>query len=100
MLYFSFLSYHIIPIRQGGNAEKAAAKGCRRWIILLLPEGLAVGALVHSRIHFMGADKDPIQGAVVGVIAVISAGLDGAFDALVCMTIHIHFLLLFGTLLV
>ena len=88
MLYFSFLSYHIIPIRQGGNAEKAAAKGCRRWIFLLLPEGLAVGALVHSRIHFMGADKDPIQGAVVGAAAVMCALLHGAFNGLICLFVH------------
>ena len=42
----------------------------------------------------MGTHQDLIQGAVVLVLAVVSAGLDGAFDALVCMAIHIEFLLL------
>ena len=89
MLYFSFLSYHIIPIRQGGNAEKAAAKGCRRWIFLLLPEGLAVGALVHGRILLMGTNQDLVQGAVVLALAVVCALLDSAFDGLVCVAVHV-----------
>ena len=42
----------------------------------------------------MGTHQDLIQGAVVLVLAVISAGLDGAFDALVCMAVHNDFLLL------
>ena len=64
---------------------------------LLLAEGLAVGALILGGIHFVGAHQDPVQRAVVLVLAVISALLDGAFDALVSMAIHSHFLLLFDT---
>ena len=56
--------------------------------LLFLPEGLAVSALIHSRIAFMGADQNAIQRAVVLSITVISAGLDGTFDALVCMAVH------------
>ena len=41
----------------------------------------------------MGAHQDLVQRAVVFGIAVIGAGLDGAFDALVCIAVHIHFLL-------
>ena len=37
----------------------------------------------------MGAHYDLVQGAVVLVLAVICAVLDGAFDALVCVTVHL-----------
>jgi hypothetical protein len=63
---------------------------------LLLPEGLAVGALIHCRILFVRANQNAVQGAVVFGIAVISALLNGAFDALVCLAVHRCFLLLFG----
>ena len=36
----------------------------------------------------MGAHQDPVQRAVVFILAVISTLLDGAFDALVGMTVH------------
>ena len=62
---------------------------------LLLAEGFAVGALIHGRILLMGAHQDSIQGAVVFGIAVVSALLNGAFDALVCLVVHTIFLLLF-----
>ena len=39
----------------------------------------------------MGAHQNLVQRAVVLGIAVVSAGLDGAFDALVCMTVHSSF---------
>ena len=60
---------------------------------LFLPEGLAVGALVNGGICLMGTHQNLVQRAVVFGIAVIGAGLDGAFDALVCIAVHIHFLL-------
>ena len=43
----------------------------------------------------MGAHQDLVQGAVVFAVAVVRAGLDGAFDTLVGMLVHGHFLLLF-----
>ena len=68
---------------------------------LSLAEGLAVGALIHGRVGLMGTNHDLIQGAVVFSVAVVSAGLDGAFNALIGMAIHILFLLLFlGTQIV
>ena len=59
----------------------------------LLPEGLAVGTLVLGGIGLMGAHQDPVQRAVVLVLAVVCALLDGALDALICMVVHIDFLL-------
>ena len=37
----------------------------------------------------MSTHKDSIQGAVVGAAAVVCALLDGAFDALVCILVHV-----------
>ena len=48
----------------------------------------------------MGAHQNLVQRAVVLVLTVVSAVLDGAFDALVCMAVHNRYLLLFGTPLV
>ena len=44
----------------------------------------------------MGTHHDAVQRAVVFGVAVMCAGLNGAFDALVSVAIHIHFLLYFG----
>ena len=60
---------------------------------LLLAEGLAVGALVHGGVALVGTYQDAVQGAVVAVGAVVSALLNGAFNALICLTIHCQFLL-------
>ena len=57
-------------------------------LLLLLAEGHTVGALVHGGIGLVGAHGDPVQGAVVCILAVVSALLNGAFDALVGMTAH------------
>ena len=66
-------------------AASAAAAVSRS---LLLAERLAVGALVVSGIHLVGANQDFVQRTVVLVAAVMGALLDGTFDTLVCMTIH------------
>ena len=97
--FFSlFPSHHTIihPLRQ----EKNAAAFLPPQELLLLAEGLAVGALVLGGVVFVGTHQDPVQGAVVLGIAVVSAGLDGAFNALVCMTVHFSSSFLFGTALV
>jgi hypothetical protein len=48
----------------------------------------------------VSAHQDPLQRAVVCFIAVISALMNGAFDALIGVAIHIIFLLLFKIFLV
>ena len=72
--------------------KNAAAKLPPHWK-LLLPEGLAVGALVLGGIGLVGAHQNPVQRAVVLGIAVIGTGFDGTFDALVGMAVHSDFLL-------
>jgi hypothetical membrane protein len=57
-------------------------------LVLLLAEGLAVGALVLGGICLVGTHQNPVQGAVILAVAMIGAGLDGAFNALVCMAVH------------
>ena len=59
----------------------------------LLAEALAVGALILGGVGLMGTHQNPVQRAVVLMVAVVSAGLDSAFDALVCIAVHIVFLL-------
>ena len=76
-------------------------KGCvlqRTQKDLLLSKGLTVSARVHGRVTLVGADQNTIQSAEVGAAAVVSALLNGAFNALVGLTIHCHFLL-FGDVL-
>ena len=76
-------------IRQEKKRQlKTAAISFSNLLSLLFAEGHAVSTLIHGRIALVGADHDPVQGAVVLGVAVVSTGLDGAFDALVCMTVH------------
>ena len=63
--------------------------------MLLLSEGLTVGASIHSGIYFVGANLDPIQRAVILILAVVCALGNGTLNALVCVTVHSEFLLLF-----
>ena len=72
----------MVPPGRKIAAAGAAASGS------LLAEGLAVRALVHGGIHLVSADQDPVQRAVILAVAVISALLNGAFNALVGMVVH------------
>ena len=63
---------------------------------LLLAEGHTVGALVYLRIVFVGTHQNPVQRTVVLVFAVVSALLNGTFNALVGMAVHSCFLLKIG----
>ena len=54
----------------------------------LLAEGLAVGALIHGGIYFMGTDQDLVQRAVVCLIAVVGALVHSTFDAFIGIAIH------------
>ena len=58
-------------------------------MFLLLAEGLAVGALVHCRIGFVGTHHNAVQAAVVLSVAVMCTLGHGAGDALVGMTVHV-----------
>ena len=85
-----FLTYHTLfpHYRQPFGKENAAAAAAA-FDFLLPAEGLAVSALILSRIHFMGAHQNAVQGAIVLAVAVVCTLLNGAFDALICMTVHI-----------
>jgi len=62
--------------------------------LLFLFEGQAIGALILGGVSLMGTNHDPLQRAVVCLIAMVGALSYGAFNALVCMAIHSPFLLL------
>ena len=82
--------YHKPLFRQ----EKKIATILRRNLVfLLLAEGHAIGALVHSGVCFMGAHHDPLQRAVVCFIAVVHTLSNGALNALVGIMVHGLFLL-------
>ena len=70
------------------SSRKIAAAVTLPRLLSALAEGLAVGALVLGGVHLVGAHQDLVQRAVVLVTAVMGALLDGALDALVCMTVH------------
>ena len=55
---------------------------------LLLAEGHAVSALVLGGICLMGTNHDPVQGAIVLVLAMVGTLADSAFDGFVGMAIH------------
>ena len=67
---------------------------------LLLAEGHAVGALVLGGVGLMGAYKDLVQGAVVGLVAVMGTLGNGALDALICFAVHNADLLFLNSALV
>ena len=60
---------------------------------LFLAEGHAVGALIHGGVAFMSAYQNTVESAVVSILAVVSALVNGAFDTLVCFAIHCLILL-------
>jgi hypothetical protein len=64
---------------------------CNSPFLLLMAEGLAVRALVHSGILLMGTHKNPVQRAVVFIFTMISTLGYGAFNALVCVAVHDFF---------
>ena len=81
---------------KGLNGKNAAAIAAA-FMPLSLAEGLAVGALVLSGVCLVGAHQNTVQRAVVLAVAVVCTLLNGAFDALVCIAVHISFLLLLNS---
>ena len=88
----------IFPLRQG--VRQTSRRTLILWKSLLLAEGHTVGALVLGGVGLMGAYKDLLQGAVVGLIAVMGALGNGALDALVCFAVHNAYLLFLNSALV
>ena len=72
---------------------RKAAQKRRLSLVLLFAEALAVSTLILGGVSLVGAHQNPVQRAVVLMVAVVGAGLDGTFDALVCIAVHIVFLL-------
>ena len=62
---------------------------------LLLAERLAVSALINGGVLLVSTHHDAVQRTVVLILAVVRALGNGAFDALVSVTVHSQFLLLF-----
>ena len=81
-------------IRQESQKENAATSAAAS-NSLLLAEGLTVSALILSGICLMGAHQNTVQGAVVLAVAMIGTLLNGTLDTLICMAVHVRFLLLF-----
>lgn len=84
--------YHIHgkPIRQEKKRQlkKLPLFFQERFFRLLLAEGHTVSTLILGGIALVGAHADPIQGAVIFLLAVVCALMDGAFDGLVGMAVH------------
>lgn len=87
LAFFAGNSFHFIARKRITAAAIAAADGS------LFAEGFAVSALVHCGVCFMSAYQNPIQRAVICLIAVICALGNGTFDTLICFAIHIFVLL-------
>ena len=100
-LFFLFPRYHNgFPTFRQVLEKRKCGSFCRRTFLLSLAERLAVGTLILSRICLMGTNQNAVQRAVVLTVAMICAGLDGAFDALVCVAVHDFLLLLLDSSLV
>ena len=53
-----------------------------------LTERLTVGTLILSGVCLVRTHQNPVQRAIVLIITVVSTGLNGAFDALICIVVH------------
>ena len=92
-----FLNFRIFAISYrfpGLSSRKiAAADAAANLAVLLLPERLAIGALILGGVGFVGAHQNPVQGAVILAVAVIGTLRYGAFNTLVGMIVHGYCLL-------
>ena len=75
-----------MAVRQGKLRQPGLPQSS--FLQLLLAEGHAVGALVNSGIHLVGAHQDFVQGAVIFVAAMMGTLCDGTLNTLVGMAIH------------
>ena len=75
---------NIITAEGGFVKENCGSECCRNHLgSLLLTEGFADGALIHSGVTLVGADQNAIQRAVVCALGMVGTLLDGTLDALV-----------------
>ena len=101
IMYCKITKFKYCRIWHYHNLRKAVRQGKLRQpklpqsSFLLLAEGHAVGALIHVGVSFMSANQDMIQGAVICILTMVCALSNSALNALVCITIHSQFLLLF-----
>ena len=87
--YLNFLFFYIIILFYSLFVkENRGSICCRDDLSLLFAEGLAIGALIHGGVGLVGAHKNAVQRAVVLIFAVVCTLLNGAFDTLVCVTVH------------
>ena len=96
--YVTFFLYHTFFCRSRQDCKNAAAFAAA--IVSFLAEGFAVSALIDSGVGFVGAHQDLIQRAEVLGVAVVGALLDGAFDGLVGIAVHIGSSFCFDTQIV
>ena len=71
------------------SREIAAASAAAIFAGSLLAEGLAVGALIHGGVSFVGTNQDAVQRAVVLVFTEVCALMDGALYALIGIAFHV-----------
>ena len=64
---------------QSRKKTKAAAVAAAK--MLLLAEGLAIGALIHGGVCLVGAHLNAVQAAIILTAAMVLAGGYGAVDA-------------------
>ena len=82
----NIILFLLLAVKTKTAAEySAAAKG----LCLLLTEGLAVGALVHSGVGLMGTHHNAVQRAVICIVAMVGTLGDGTFDTLIGIAVHI-----------
>jgi hypothetical protein len=74
--------------KTGCCSEKTAAPA-----LLFLTEGHTVGTLILGGVAFVRTYQDTLQRAVVGFIAVVNALVDSTLNTLVCIAVHVLFLL-------
>ena len=82
--------------KPGKKALKPVSAGYetrQKKTLLLLSEGHTVGALIHRGAGLVGAHQNLVQRAVVLVLAVVCAILNGTFNALVGVVVHLKILL-------
>ena len=82
--YYNDFTGSVLPRQEKRSRQNSCRDGS-----LLLPEGHAVGALIHGGVCLVGAHLDAVQGTVVFGVAVISALADGTFDTLVGIVFHV-----------